>query len=81
MHTIEKAIPIPQDQSNGGRRRYPLNAMEVGDSFWSDQGQNAVNAAVAYKRRNPGWNYRSMTTKAAPDGSHCETGVRIWRIA
>lgn len=62
MITIEKDVPLPA--------KYPFAAMEVGDSFTTNN-HTAVAAASSYGRRN------GMKFASRKNGS----GYRIWRVA
>jgi hypothetical protein len=72
---IDKGIPLPTRQSN--RKKYPFDAMEVGDSFFVPKrdGENSSRQAQArvascFARQRP----RKYTTAMVPGG------VRVWRV-
>jgi hypothetical protein len=68
---VEKNIPIPADGFDR-KTTYPLRAMEIGDSFWTDTPKEKVHPAVSYfGKRN---DRRFITRKM--DG-----GIRVWRVA
>jgi len=73
---IDKNIPIPADVLEP-RTRFNFHLMGVGDSMFREWGNPArsmrVNASI-YKKRNPGWNYR--TQKVTEKGV---IGSRLWR--
>ena len=76
---VEKDIPVPEKSSRD--RKYPLDQMEVGDSFLvpTDPAmtvsklQKKASASVAYAHRTLGG--RRFVTRQV------EGGVRVWRIA
>ena len=79
MYEIEKNVPLP-----GVVSRYPLDKMQVGDSFlipaesacdgnWTAREQSRVATAVrAVRETNPGFKYLTRAT---------EDGLRVWRTA
>ncbi len=70
---VEKNIPIPQRARGGGKRKYPLDIMEVGDSFFlGGVKQNFVAGSVSYASRKYGFKFVTRT-----EGD----GARVWRIA
>ena len=71
---IEKNISVPKN-NNVGRRRYPFNEMEIGNSILvsASTAVSARNAAFSYARRNKPVKFTSMILS---DGA-----IRIWRIA
>lgn len=82
---VEKNIPIPPDIRNGGhgKRKYPFNVMEVGDSFLAPikEGKrasdviNALTAAAhAFTKSQFGNPKFRIACRALPEG------VRVWRI-
>lgn len=76
---VEKDIPIPE--ASHRKRRYPLDQMEVGDSFLvpTDPAmtfrklQAKASSSVAYAHGTLGG--RRFVTRQV------EGGVRVWRIA
>jgi hypothetical protein len=66
---IEKNIPIPQMV---GKNIYPLNKMEIGDSFKvsQEEGEKLRSAASQYGRRN----------KKKFSILRFEGGYRCWRV-
>lgn len=73
MFEVSKSVPPPKGASRGGRKRYPFDTMQPGQSFFVSELEafRARTAAAAWKRRHPGWEYQ---TKAE------EGGLRIWRL-
>jgi hypothetical protein len=69
--TVEKDVPIPRSMRGA---KYPFATLEVGDSFTmpANMKQLLRSHALAYKRANPGWDYKTISI---PDG------VRLWRVA
>lgn len=78
---IEKNIPVPDSaKANGRPKIYPLDKMEVGDSFLAD-GKcadnslcKAMNAARRYGKRH-GMKFSGRKDPDQPGK------VRIWRVA
>ena len=64
MIKIEKHLPIPV---HIGRAKYPLNQMEVGDSFFSEKRMNVSTYKTLYRPKE--------FVCRAVDG-----GYRTWRI-
>lgn len=74
MIKIDHDIPIPP-RFSGPRRppTYPFSDLAVGDSFAIPaDGGKLASAAVKWKARHVGWDYRTMR-----DGDL----VRLWRVA
>jgi hypothetical protein len=66
---IEKNIPPPEEH---WKRKYPLNRMEVGDSF-------AIPKSEAARVRNAIWSHCKVTDhkyKSRVEGEN----VRVWRV-
>ncbi len=87
-YEIEKDVPMNRKEEM--EKRYPLDRMEIGDSFFipkndllSEGGSwNAAAAAVRtvvknYCRRNPG---KAFRTKTIADPDRNVNGLRVWRI-
>ena len=70
-YPVEKNILIPPARRNS---KYPFATMKPGESFWAP-GAGAKHSAVAWKRKNAGWNYAARDE--VKDGVN---GVRIWRV-
>lgn len=70
---IDKKIPIPpHSPRSGAPRKYPLNEMNIGDSFlWPGAPSRVVSAVSWYGKRNP----PAKFTVRKVDG-----GVRVWRV-
>ena len=69
MFEIEKGIEIPE--ARAGKRTYPWQEMEIGDSFFVKGGTyDQLNSATSYagSRRN-----KKFVVRVVPEG------VRIWR--
>lgn len=74
---IEKNVPMPAAHSAGRPRKWPLAAMEVGDSIRlgsEKERKRAVHCAWAHTQRKVGEGKRFASRKL-PDGS-----FRIWRV-
>lgn len=75
---METGVPMRQLKTKyPGLRLYPLDDMEVGNSFhWPTEELQEItrvrNACSYYKRTHAGWDFRTTQTK---------TGVRVWRVA
>ena len=74
---IEKGIPCPPGKYS--LRRYPVDQLEIGDSFTVPEAEGRTIRSVLgpYKESHPGWNYSSRKV-VNPDGSKC---VRVWRVS
>ena len=80
MYKLEKEIDIPKIEKSHRSWRYPIDDMEIGDSFlvpWLDDKPEQVARRVrgsitAAKKRHPTWNF---TVRLAYD----EKGIRVWR--
>lgn len=72
---IDTHIPPPAARTKGPGRSplYPFAAMPIGGSFAAspDEADKISCAARAWKRRHPGWNYRTQKTP---------NEFRLWRI-
>jgi hypothetical protein len=74
MYLIDKSVPLPD--ARAGYTRYPLDLMEVADSFFAadldtEQTHRIRTQANYYKRKY----HREYTVRQVPGG------VRVWRIA
>ena len=69
--TIEKNVPISSTRTNTGESPYPLDKMEIGDSFWVKELPKKISPSVSY------WG-KKMSRKFClrTQGE----GVRVWRI-
>jgi hypothetical protein len=70
-------VPMPETMVNGmfpRARKYPFPEMPVGASVAvaKDEGDKLCSAAKQWKKRHPGWDYRSHST---------DSEVRLWRVA
>lgn len=73
---ISSSVPIPSDAGRRGPpRKYPLDSMNVGESFAVPaESAPGVRASIKYFRaKNPSF---SFVTRKESDG-----GLRIWRVA
>ncbi len=70
---IDKNIPIPL--KSGRLSKWPLDRMDIGDSFLFDviDRNNVAYATSLYKRKNLGTNFTKRRVS--------DTQYRIWRIA
>lgn len=70
---IEKGVPIPDKA--GRKVKYPLDDMDVGDSFFvPDADHQDISPVIAARRRARKWT-RQFTTRREDDG------IRVWRTA
>jgi hypothetical protein len=73
--SVEKGIPVPRIRGGGRPVKYPVAAMDVGDSFLFP-GSTKPNSASAYARvASARYAPKKFTTRKTPDGMRC------WRIA
>lgn len=72
MYEIENGIPAPE-VTRGAGRKYPFKEMEVGDSFFVDEGSAKKLQAMAY-----GYGKK---LKAKFVARTYKTGARVWRVA
>lgn len=83
----EVSVPVSSGKRGGGARKgkskYPLAALEVGQSFWVTRKfeKSLRGTASRYKRQNPGWNYCVRIEDTADIAGVPERGVRVWRTA
>jgi hypothetical protein len=86
-----KLFPIPIEKRGGSRPRrfdhfYPLEEMEVGDSFWVPADTTCTSGALTKFAKRTGWKftYRAQTQDGKPnDRVRKDTnkrGTRVWRI-
>ena len=80
---IDKDVALPVERQNYNKGKYPVDEMEVGDSFLvplqggysaSDQARLVRNAVHHHIKRREG-DTRKFTTRVR------STGIRCWRIA
>jgi hypothetical protein len=72
--TLDNNIAIPTIAGRGRKRKYPLDAMEVGQSFLVVDNVSAVRASIAnFKKTNEGL-HKDFTVRRLTDGT-----VRCWR--
>jgi hypothetical protein len=77
MIAIDKNIPIPSRVRN---RVYPLNKMEVGDSFFKEIDENKSKHYEKQKIYMAVWRHcQNHSNKKFTTASE-ENGVRVWRI-
>ena len=74
MIEVEKGVPMPSVclNSRGRPRKYPLDTMDVGDSFFCSEEKNAVASAISVGGKRLG---RKFMQRKEGDGR------RVWRIA
>ncbi len=72
-YSIEKDIPIPE--KSGRKIKYPLDDMEIGDSFFiPGVDHQDISPVIAARKRARKWQ-REFTTRREDDG------IRVWRTA
>lgn len=81
-HEIENGIPIP-NKKPGRPPKWPLEAMEVGDSFAvrADKVRDVQSKLVwtiHYLRKTRGWDRKYVTRTVKENGRKM---VRCWRVA
>jgi len=76
MYEIERDVPIPKGRRPGPPKIYPIQEMEIGDSFLIPnedvRGRKSVTQFVVPQAKRYG--YR-LTTRKLSDG-----GFRVWRV-
>jgi len=72
--TIEKGVPAPDSISHGRRLNYPLDKMDVGDSFFIT-GDIKLLARAAESCRKYGLRKGRKYTSRRENG-----GLRVWRL-
>jgi len=70
MIKIEKGIPIPKDV-RGRKSKYPIEKLEVGDSFHVESITRQSLFSSCRKYVNMGWKFTTRKTG---------NGIRIWRV-
>ena len=76
-YQIDTDIPAPKHTGLGGRTRYPLNLLAVGNSFFvSDVKHNYVRNAAHIAGKRSGKKF--ICKKQIENGVE---GIRVWRIA
>lgn len=77
---IDKGVPLPRPSRGGRQKKYPFDAMQVGDSLFMPADPQRVEivrtivflCAKRYaKKHAPRWRFTSRKV---------EGGIRIWRI-
>ena len=83
MFEIEKNISIPILAQTGALRLYPLNTMEVGDSFFvpvtSRIDVDRIQSSIMGTARTGRYGGKKFTTRQIKDEDRI-SGVRCWRI-
>lgn len=76
MYTIEKNIPLPETVLRNKTNNFPLNTMEVNDSFIAPKEKRSSIQAAAkkYGESNPGVKFATRVLEN-------EVNIRVWRIA
>lgn len=73
---IESGVPIPH--AGRGRRRYPIKALKIGDSFFVPADERGA-AYVASRLSHVAWTAK-MRTGAQFTVRQFSDGARLWRI-
>lgn len=73
--TIEKYVPVPENNGMRGGGRYPFSKMEVGDSFTLGESyyKRVRSAASTFSKRHPEYKFVARMDDSG------ET-FRIWRV-
>lgn len=70
---IDQGIPIPNAGCGHGRKRYPWDKMEVGDSFLHESEKpSSVSGQASMAGSRLGFKFSTRKT---------EEGYRVWRVA
>ena len=69
---IETSIPIPEDGRGRGRKRYPFEAMKVGDSILMPVKQSSSSGPIREAGKKLGYRFTSR--------SEGDNATRVWRI-
>lgn len=81
MYRIEHRVTVPNHSRRGRLPRYPFRDLAVGESFLvMNHFESARGAVASFKRRNPGWGYRTQTVWVDGKSRDGERVLRIWRI-
>lgn len=73
---IDRNIPLPTGITTKRSTLYPYPSMKKGDSFWTANGQSAMNAANQYCRKH---DQNAEFFKQSENQGGVD-GFRIWRI-
>lgn len=71
MSQVERGIQIPPQFS--GRSRFDWSALQVGESYSSDDA-GIRDSAAYYRKKNPGWGYTFRLDVR-------DRKYRVWRIS
>lgn len=68
-------VPIPSRPNHkGAPRKYPLDEMAVGDSFFVPKSQNALSGSITGAQKRTGFRF---TARSVTEGD--VQGTRVWR--
>jgi hypothetical protein len=76
--TIEKNIPLPARAARTGEAKYPIDQLEVGDSFVVSIGAATL---ASHARGVAKETDRKFIVRPVVDDAGVKTGSRIWRKA
>ena len=75
MIPIDKGIPVAKD-TRGKPRKYPMEDLEVGDSFFAEGRKSGdIGPVLARARKSTG---RKFTSRTVTENG--VIGTRVWRI-
>ena len=74
MFQIEHGVPIPQSARGVGSRKYPMNLLKVGDSFFVPKKTTSSFGGVIHAYRKKINASAKFTTRSM------KGGVRVWRV-
>lgn len=81
MITIDKGVPVPERVQLGDirYRKYPLNKLEVGDSFAAPSTSRKEDTAIRASAFSYGKKYgRVYRTRACEENG--QRVIRVWRV-
>ncbi len=76
---VDKGLPIPTNKTGGmgGKRKYPFEEMDYGDSFFAPVPYRTIHSAIWSRHNRPNNPKRYTARKTTENGIK---GVRVWRI-
>jgi hypothetical protein len=81
---IEDGIEMPRGWM--GKRKYPLDTLEIGQSVFLPKGRGLVSSLVVYYNKKSGKQFKTRTSQKDMYDEAAKkfvptTGIRIWRVA
>ncbi len=79
MLKVDKGLPIPSNiiPGKGGKKKYPFEEMEYGDSFFTNTPYRTIHSAVSSRHSRKDNPKRYTVRKTTENGV---VGFRVWRI-